>query len=530
MSLSHDVTAVSVEVLVAGFRSSFYDFIPWVPTTVHVPTISKANPWEHALALSRYPPMICSQQELFSDNPTVYTNSCSLSSKELTADRTKHLRLPSSDGRIREPGPVPKRRFQLPLQSNAAVMTAEQLYLAYFTRQMLNMFPESVRGVASRITGLPGLREAVIALSAARLAYIESESRLSPTTTAFLGRPRLQYFVEALSRFNSAVQQIRAHTTDVENDVLMMPQYGRTLLRAGIFLRIRTLFLLGPFSSLGAEPTTAGYLQGLVHEIAEPQEAMYINMTRAVSTARRHILLHCMKTWHIVANKVYNRFQDVFIRSARTPILPSTTEGSEDVYMTLKELRKRNHVVFLDSGFEPLDAMLSNPAEESKSHQPGHSLDIPKIDPVLFDRCEDAIFCAVYAVAQVYCDGELLESLLYQDQSELGAHVVHYLGADPASLALADPGGRGLPQGQVSSASTACERYARGRIGSLQSFSRIVDALDTETRRDRKIYILQTEYTECTEREHFFLMNQVEGHAIHGRDSEGHFFDDYIPT
>lgn len=111
-----------------------------------------------------------------------------------------------------EPASPSNEKKQLSLQDNPVDVTTEQLYLSYFTQELMSTLPESVRAVASRMAEPSGLREAAIALSAARLASIESEPQLS-----LLRRPRLQHFSEALNRFIAAVQQIRSHPTDIEN-------------------------------------------------------------------------------------------------------------------------------------------------------------------------------------------------------------------------------------------------------------------------------------------------------------------------
>ncbi|KAF7593937.1 hypothetical protein BBP40_010444 [Aspergillus hancockii] len=168
--------------------------------------------------------------------------------------------------------------------------------------------------------------------------HTESEPWLSPSTIPLLRKPRPQHFLEALSHFSSAVQQVRAHPADIESvlaavilfnlfelelgtlwgvhchvtgleKLLMLHQnslmeypYGRTLLRAGLFIRIRALFLLGPLSSLSTESATVTYLQGLVGEESEPRETIYVIMTKAVSMTTRSILMHCWhydsETWH----------------------------------------------------------------------------------------------------------------------------------------------------------------------------------------------------------------------------------------
>ncbi|KAE8402983.1 hypothetical protein BDV37DRAFT_149759 [Aspergillus pseudonomiae] len=488
----------------------------------------------------------------------------------------------SSDS-IVEPASPPNDHRQ---QDNLWGMTTEQLYLSYFTQELTNMLPESVRAVASRMTELSSLREAVIALSAARLASIESEQQR---------RPRFQHFSEALSRFISAVQHIRTSPADIENvlaavihlvlfelevgtlwgvcchvaglenllmlhqDVLMESRYGRTLLRAGVFLRMRTLFLLNPLSSLGTEPATGRYLQRLVDEIAQPREIIYINMTRAVSMTTHLILAHCMQhdhdAWHRVAGKIYSRFQDTSMQPADPPMLPEATEG-RDIYIYLKEIEERNKAVISDSGYEPLGTMLSKP-RESNSNERQLFLNIPELNPIRFDQCEEAIFSAVYALSQIYCDGKLLQSLLYQQELESNPHVTEHVktilgiakGYDPAScfcdsvynmniswvlvlLALRWPTQEVmrylkddfLPRLQRTDA------LREDTVGALPCFSRIVNLLDTETTRGRRIYTMQPVYADSAEREHFFLMNQVQGYAIHGRDREGHFFNDYIST
>ncbi|OGM45180.1 hypothetical protein ABOM_005908 [Aspergillus bombycis] len=489
---------------------------------------------------------------------------------------------------IPERASPPNEKRQLPLQDNVLGIATEQLYVSYFTEELTNMLPESVRAVASRMAELSSLREAAIALSAARLASIESEQQLAP-----LRIPRFQHFSEALSRFISAVQHIRSYPADIESvlaavihlvlfelevgtlwgvcchvaglenllmlhqDALMDSHYGRTLLRAGVFLRMRTLFLLNPLSSLGTEPAARRYLQRLADEIAQPREIIYINMTRAVSMTTRLILAHCMQhahdTWETVTGKVYSRFQDTSMQTADTPILSEATEGRH-TYVYLKELEERNKAVISDSGYGPLGTMLSKP-RESSSNKMRPFLNIPELNPIRFDQCEDAIFYAVYALSQIYCDGELLQSLLYQQEIESNPHVTGYVkmilgiakGYDPAScfcdsvynmniswvlvlLALRWPTREVmlylkddfLPRLQRT------DTLREDTVGALPCFSRIVNLLDTETTRGRKIYTMQPVYADSAEREHFFLMNQVQGYAIHGRDSEGRFFNDYI--
>ncbi|KAE8366965.1 hypothetical protein BDV27DRAFT_170377 [Aspergillus caelatus] len=477
---------------------------------------------------------------------------------------------------ILEPASPSNEKKQLSLQDNPVDMTTEQLYISYFTQELMSMLPESVRAVASRMTEPSGVREAAIALSAARLASIESEPQLPP-----LRRPRLQHFPEALSRFIAAVQQIRSHPTDIENVLAAVIHLVLFELEVGtlwggllpccrtrelahtapgyldrvtlwsssfagcVFLRIRTLFLLGPLSSFGTESATGRYLQRLVDEIAQPREIIYINMTRAVSITTRLILAYCMqhdhKTWHIVAGKVYSRFQDISMQPAVISILPQKAEG-EDIYLCLKELEERNRAVIFHSGYEPLNTTLPKPRESSPNKM--HSfLNIPNVNPIRFDQCEDAIFYAVYALTQIYCDGELLQSLLYQQEIESNPQVTEHVkmilgiakGYNPASCFcdtlrwptqevmtyLKDDF---LPRLQRT------DTLREDTVGSLPSFSRIVNVLDTETKHGRRIYTMQPVYADSTKRGHFFLMNQVEGYAIHGRDSAGHFFNDYIST
>ncbi|KAB8219327.1 hypothetical protein BDV33DRAFT_231569 [Aspergillus novoparasiticus] len=438
---------------------------------------------------------------------------------------------------------------QISLQDSPTGKTTEQLYLSYFTQELRSMLPESIRSVACRMAEISCLREAAIALSAARLASTEGVSQLSA-----LRKPRLQHFSEALSRFISAVQQIRSHPTNIENvlpavihlvlfelevrtlwgDVLVESHYGRTLLRADTFLRIRTLFLLGPLSS-DTEPATGRYLQRLFNGIAQPQEIIYMNMTRAVSMTTRLILTHCMQydheTWNIVAGKVYSQ-------------VPATEGG--DTYIYLKELKERNLAVFSDSAYEPLGALPEEPRELG-SNQMHYFLNIPEINPIRFDQCEDAIFHAIYALTQIYCDGELLQSLLYQQDIEGDPYVTEYVkiilgiakGYDPAScscdsvynmniswvlilLALRWP----IQEVMTYLKNDFLPRLQRtdtlreDTVGSLPTFSRIVNVLDTETKRGSKIYPMQPVYVDSVEQEHFFPMNQMKGYAIHGRDSE----------
>ncbi|KAE8333185.1 hypothetical protein BDV39DRAFT_214813 [Aspergillus sergii] len=473
-----------------------------------------------------------------------------------SVDTNKHIGLKASEGDRSEYNAIAIMDHlslcAISLQDSPIGKTTEQLYLSYFTQELMSTLPESVRAVASRMTELSSLREAAIALSAARQASTEGVSQLSPPR-----KPRLQHFSEALSRFISAVQQIRSHPTDIENvlaavihlvlfdlevgtlwgvcchvsglenllmlhhNVLMESHYGRTLLRAGAFLRIRSLFLLGPLSSFDTEPATGRYLQRLFDGIAQPREILYINMTRAVSMTTRLILRHCVQhdheTWHIVASKVYSRFLDVSMQPADISILPEATEG-RDIYIYLKELEE-------------------------------------EIKP--FDQCEDAIFHAVYSLTQIYCDGELLQGLLYQQEIEGNPHVTEYVkiilgiakGYNPVScfcdsvhnmniswvlilLALLWP----TEEVKIYLKDDFLPRLQRtdtlqeDTVGSLPSFSRIVNLLDTETKRSRRIYTMQPVYADSADYEHFFLMNQVKGDAIHGRDSEGHFFNDYIST
>ncbi|KAE8377407.1 hypothetical protein BDV26DRAFT_263745 [Aspergillus bertholletiae] len=492
-----------------------------------------------------------------------------------------------------QPLSLPDEKKQLSFQKSAVCVTTEQLYLSYFSQELVTTLPESVRAVASKMTELSGLREAAIAVSAARLASIKSEPRLSPHIIPLFQRPRLQHFSEALSRFISAVQQIQSHPADVENvlaavihfilfelvvgtlwgvychvagldnllmlhqDVLMESQYGRTLVRAGVFLRTRTLFLLSPLSLFRTGPIAGRHLQSLVDEMAQPREIIYINMTKAVSMTTRLVLMDCMqhghRTWHSVAGKVYSRPQDISMRLGDISVLHDATKGG-NIYVYLKELKEQNKAAIFDTGYGLLGTMLSE-LKESSPNELHSFLNIPEIHPIRFDHCEDAIFYAVYALTQIYCDGELLQSLLHGQEIESSPHVTGYArmilgiakGYDPASclcdsvynmniswvlflLALRWPTQEMviylkddfLPRLQRT------DSPREDIVGSLPSFAQVVNVLDTESKRGRRIYTMQPVYANSAEREHFFLMNQVEGYALHGRDSAGHFFNDYI--
>ncbi|KAE8416609.1 hypothetical protein BDV36DRAFT_296902 [Aspergillus pseudocaelatus] len=406
---------------------------------------------------------------------------------------------------ILEPASPSNEKKQLSLQDNPVDMTTEQLYISYFTQELMSMLPESIRAVASRMTEPSGVREAAIALSAARLASIESEPQLPP-----LRRPRLQHFSEALSRFIAAVQQIRSHPTDIEN-----------VLAAVIHL---VLFELEVGTLWGGR-----YLQRLVDEIAQPREIIYINMTRAVSITTRLILAYCMqhdhKTWHIVAGKVYSRFQDISMQPAVISILPQKAEG-EDIYLCLKELEERNRAVIFHSGYEPLNTTLPKPRESSPNKM--HSfLNIPNVNPIRFDQCEDAIFYAVYAPHRSTATESFFKVYSTNKKSKnmnISWVLVLLALRWPTQEVMTYLKDDFLPRLQRT------DTLRGDTVGPLPSFSRIVNVLDTETKHGRRIYTMQPVYADSTKREHFFLMNQVEGYAIHGRDSAGHFFNDYIST
>lgn len=479
-----------------------------------------------------------------------------------------------------------RQHIDLVLHQNSSIFSAERLCFTQYIVHVVDLIPESVRPIVSRVLELPALYEAAIAFSTARLAYSLGTSY--QVQSKILLRPQRELFVQSLKYFSQAIRLIQRNTSSsedrlatvlffilIENVIgtvrsyschlrgletlilrnhraLSETPYGRLLLRAGLYARAKGALFLGPLHGLHRNEVSDQELDILGHHICAPQERLFLIVTDAIRISSRLLLEKCIYSQssdiELVTQKISFSGYDKGRSSGFRHTDSETFQKLEDLSRHLETLFAESpslHGAFLRCTSHPI----------FKRTEFSHTDD--SIPPITFDNHDEAIVCAIYALIQVYCNRDLLQNLLSSMAGNTSLQLNRW-----AQVILGIAKGCGPPQYLYEERyhmnicwilGLLCLRWPNSDIltyitqnilpdlkstipvpedtvGALLLFELVMEMLRTEIARGRKVFSIHLAHEDSSEDNGFFLVNKSLQFVIHGYTDDGSFFDDYVPA
>ncbi|KXG50217.1 Protein of unknown function DUF3468 [Penicillium griseofulvum] len=422
--------------------------------------------------------------------------------------------------------------------------------------------------------------EATVAFSAARFAY----------TLGNPCKPRSKdlspLFIQSLNYFSRAIQLVKQDTSQIEDILatviffilfenvvgtvrtsychlrgleslilrhyraLSGTPYGRLVLRASLFIRAKGFLILGPLHATPRSQVANRELDLLARRICAQQELLFLAMADSIRVSSILLLQRCSQS------RCDNL--ELFRLKLSTPgdgegYLSGCNDSESEVYRKLDDLRQYVDFLFAQSN------SLYNAFLRCTGHPVFQRTDLSysedAILPITFDSREDAIACAMYALVQIYCDRQTLKHLLLAETSQMTLPLTRWAkvilgiakGWDPSRYLYEETYNMNIgwivellclrwPNADILTYLTQnlvpSLRMARpcmeDSAGALLLFDLVIEMLNTENARGRKVFAMHLVHEDSCEENGFFLPNQSLRFVIHGYTDDGEFFNDYI--
>lgn len=468
----------------------------------------------------------------------------------------------------------------LNISRKPAIAVSDELFLHQYFSHIINFLPKSVRLVVSRGLDLPALREATVAFSAARFAYsLGNPCKPRPKNLSPL-------FIQSLNYFSRAIQLIKQDTSQIEDilatviffilfenvvgtvrtsychlrglETLILRHYrglsgtpyGRLVLRASLFIRAKGFLILGPLHATYRSQVANRELDLLARRICTQQELLFLTMADSIRVSSILLLQRCSRS----------RCDDLELSRLKlsTPgdgegCLSGCNDSESEIYRKLDDLRQYVDFLFAQSN------SLYNAFLRCTGHPIFQRTDLSYAEdailPITFDSREDAIACAMYALVQVYCDRQILKHLLLAETGQMTLPLTRWAkvilgiakGWDPSRYLYEETYNMNIgwivellclrwPNADVLTYLTQNLvpglRMARpcmeDTAGALLLFDLVIEMLNIENSRGRKVFAMHLVHEDSSEENGFFLPNQSLRFVIHGYTDDGEFFNDFI--
>jgi hypothetical protein len=225
---------------------------------------------------------------------------------------------------------------------------------------------------------------------------------------------KLQPIRRRLILFENVVVTVRSYSCHLQgletltlryHHALSATLYGELLLRASLFTLAKGALFLGPLHSLCQEDIVHRELDILADRICSRQEILFFMVVDAIRISSSLLLA---RSTLYPSDKLQRVLQRMSVSGYGGALLSGSSESG--VYEKLATLRRRIDILFAQS------TPLCNAFVRGTSHPTFHEIEFRYTDdtipPITFASHEEAMACAMYALVQVYCDRQLLQSSL----------------------------------------------------------------------------------------------------------------------
>ncbi|RDH36035.1 hypothetical protein BDQ94DRAFT_186047 [Aspergillus welwitschiae] len=468
------------------------------------------------------------------------------------------------------------------MQPEYHISGSEQIFSNQYLAHVVDLLPVSVRPVVCRLSNLPALCNATVAFSAARFAY--SLGTPYHTQSKTLIRPNRHFFIQSLNYFSRAIRLIQRNSSQLEdvfatiiffilfeNVVGTVSSYychlqgletltlcyhhtlsatpnGQLLLRASFFTLAKGALFLGPLHSLRRGDVVHRELDTLAERLCSRQEILFFMVVDVVRISSSLLLGEFIRC---PSDNLQRVLQKMCGYGNPNLLVSSALEACEK----LTSLRRRIDILFAQSA--PLYSAFSQCTSHPAFHEMEFSFTHDNIPPITFASHEEAMACAMYALVQIYCDIQLLQSLLDGSTGPVNSVLNGWAkiilgiakGYDPPRylyeemynmnmcwilglLCLRWPNPDILTYlahtvlPHLKSTTPAVEDTA----GALLLFEVIIEMLCSQNARGRKVFAVHVVHEDPVDSNAFLLVNRSLHFAIHGYGDDGSFFSDYIPA
>ncbi|OJI88446.1 hypothetical protein ASPTUDRAFT_35429 [Aspergillus tubingensis CBS 134.48] len=468
------------------------------------------------------------------------------------------------------------------IQPEYEISGSDQLYLNQYFAHTVDLLPASVRPIVWRMSTLPALYNATLAFSAARFAYSLGTPYLTQSKT--LIRPNRHFFIQSLNYFSRAIQLLQQNPSQLDDifativflilfenvvgtvhsyyshlqglqtltlcyhQALSATPYGQRLLRASLFTIAKGALFLGPLHSPRRGDIVPHDIDILAERICSHQEILFFKVVDAVNIS--FSLLLGEFSW-CSSGKLQRVLQSISGNdNAHLPV-----SSASEAYEKLTSLRRGIDVLFAQS--TPLYNAFAECTKHPVFHEMEFSYTHDNIPPITLSGHEEAMACAMYALTQVYCDRQLLQSLLDGATGQVNptlngwAKIILGIakGCDPPRYLYEEMYNMNMCWILV----LLCLRWPNPDIlayiahtvlpclkkttpakedtaGALLLFEVVIEMLCSENARGRKVFAVHVVHEDPSDSTAFLLVNRSLHLAIHGYSIDGNFFSDYIPA